>query len=202
MNESKTGSEQEDLIKTKKLARLIVKQKKMIFDQWECLVCGFCCTRFRFGMKGDDLERWDGLIVDSNIGRYPLRDFVNFDSHVYSKMGDLFFHPETKEWLFPCPFLGEQDGKHPCLIHDSRIKPNVCKDWHSTLIDLRCRATRQIVKRKFGLKFKDEDEEYQYFKQLNVHVQQFQHEQLFGLSLKILLDLCKNPEILQDKSSR
>lgn len=171
-------------------AQELLQRRNEIFRGWECLICGFCCERFKFGLKGDDWERWGGAVVDSNIGRYPLRNFVNQDSRKYSKDGDLFFHPETGEWLENCPFLGKQGENRPCLLHNTGYKPTTCSKWHQIFVDLRCTATRKIVKRFYGLKFENEEEEYVFFKELNLEFQKLQHEQLFLRSLKSVIDLC------------
>ncbi|MHA1758840.1 MAG: YkgJ family cysteine cluster protein, partial [Promethearchaeota archaeon] len=123
-----------------------------ILKKWSCLQCGFCCKNFKLGVSGDDWERWDGVIVDSKIGKYPLRDFCNLESKKYSKIGDLFFHPETKQKFEICPFLEERNEKFYCLIHDPKIKPTICKEWHTEYIDLRCVRTRQIINEMYELK--------------------------------------------------
>ena len=144
--------------------RELLKQAKTIRKLYKCTQCGYCCETFELGLKRDDWTRWKDVIVDSSIGKYPMRAFCNLDSKIYSKLGDLFFDPNTREQLDNCPFLSE---KNYCLIHDPKIKPNTCKDFNTTFIDLRCENVRKIYTNIFKLKFDSKEEELRYYMEID-----------------------------------
>ena len=162
-----------------------------ILKKWDCIQCGFCCNHFKLGVLGDDWERWEGITVNSNVGRYPLRDFCNQNSKKYSKIGDLFFHPETGERLDPCPFIEERNGKHFCKIHDSKIKPTICKEWHTKFIDLRCVRTRQIINEMYGLEFDTMMDEWIFYEGIIRDYIQIQQKKTTTFFFKTLLEVSK-----------
>ncbi|NHI92340.1 MAG: hypothetical protein EAX96_07535 [Candidatus Lokiarchaeota archaeon] len=178
-------------MKQKITACEIFKKSDEILKKWDCIQCGFCCNTFKLGVSGDDWERWEGKIVDSNIGSYPLRDFCNTSSKEYSKIGDLFFHPETGEKLDSCPFLEERNGKFFCQIHDPKLKPTICKEWHAKLIDIRCVRTRQIINEMYGLEFNTKMDEWIYFEGLLRDYIKIQEKKGKILFFRTLLELSK-----------
>ena len=148
----------------------VMKKLNEIMEEWECQLCGYCCLNLKIGLKNDDWERWEGIIVKSRIGKYPMRDFCNKKSKKYSKLGDLFFDPVTKTHLNKCPFLNEVKGKFYCLINDPKIKPNSCKAFNEAIVDMRCPHTRNLIQKAFNLTFKTPEEEEKFFKRLDKEI--------------------------------
>jgi len=148
-------------------AQDLLKNVKTIRKTWKCTQCGYCCESFEIGLKNDDWDRWKDVIVNSNLGKYPMRKFCNVKSKIYSKLGDLFFHPKTGEHLDNCPFLYKKNTKYYCLINDPEIKPNTCKDFNTNFIDLRCENVRKIYTNIFKLKFDSKEEELQYYMKID-----------------------------------
>ncbi len=147
--------------------RMLLKHVKFIRKNWKCIQCGSCC-KLKFGIKRDDWERWNNVFVKSNLEDvHPMRSFGNLNSKKYSKLGDLFFHPMTKEEFKECPFGYVENGKHFCHIHDPKIKPNNCKDFNGKIIDLRCRSLKNMIKSMFDLNFNNEEEEKLFFIRLD-----------------------------------
>ncbi|NHI93091.1 MAG: hypothetical protein EAX96_11360 [Candidatus Lokiarchaeota archaeon] len=151
----------------------LMKRLNEIKTKWKCTQCGYCCN-FKIGLKNDDWERWENVIVQSKIGTFAMRDFCDLESKNYSKLGDLFFHPITKDELKECPFRNEKNGKTFCLIHDPKIKPNACKAFNENFVDLRCINTREIIKKMFGLTFENYKDESNFFRELDRKLFKFQ----------------------------
>jgi len=160
-------------------AQEILKHAKMIRKKRKCTLCGSCCETYELGLKRDDWDRWENIVVDSQIGKYPMRKFCKLESRTYSKLGDLFFHPETREQLDNCPFLFEENTKYFCQIHDPKIKPNTCKDFNTKFIDLRCENVRKIVTNIFKLKFNSNEEELRYY--MKIDPEFYKLQQAFSL---------------------
>jgi len=172
-------------------AEELYQRSPEIMKKWECLQCGFCCKHFKLGVKKDDWERWDGIVVDSKIGKFPLREFCNLDKKEYSKKGDLFFHPESGEKFDECPFLEERSKKFYCMIHDPEIKPTICSEWHTKIIDLRCTNTRNIINKMYDLRFDTKMDEWIYYEGIireYIKIYQTKNTTFF---FKTLLDLIK-----------
>ena len=182
-------------MKPKVTANELYERYDDILKKWNCIQCGFCCNKFKLGVFGDDWERWDGIIVNSNVGRYPLRDFCNKNSNEYSEIGDLFFHPETGEKLEPCPFIKQIDGKSFCRIHDPKIKPTICKEWHTKIIDLRCVRTRKIINEMYGLNFDTKMDEWIFYEGLIRDYIKKEQKKKTKFFFKTLLEISKIGDI-------
>ena len=147
-------------------AEELYQRSPEILNKWECIKCGFCCKRFKLGVTNDDWERWEGIYVESKYGKFLLRKFCNLDTKENSNIGDLFFHPETREKFEECPFLEAKQGKFLCSIHDKKIKPSICEEWHTKIIDLRCVNTQKIINKMYDLKFDTAIDEWIYYEGL------------------------------------
>ena len=172
-------------------AKKLYERSSEIIKKWECLQCGFCCKHFKLGVKNDDWKRWEGIIVDSKVGKFPLRNFCNLNSNKYSKKGDLFFHPESGEKFDECPFLEEKNEKFYCMIHDPKIKPSTCKVWHTKFIDLRCTNTRKIINNMYNLRFDTEMDEWIYYEGIIRDYINIRQTQTTSFFFKTLLDIIK-----------
>ncbi len=89
-----------------------------------------------------DIDRWfDGegegsIVVRSNLGTYPIFDFIELKKEAESGgtwgnlWGDLWFHPETGKILAGrCPFLRKVRKKdmYRCIIYE--LRPEICRGY-------------------------------------------------------------------------
>jgi Fe-S-cluster containining protein len=136
---SKLKDKKEEL---KELINILKEYKKMkeenqlslkVFE-FKCQRCGNCCKNISetsFHLTPEEVEKWKNVIVKSNFGTRPAIDFVSVFSSGY---GDIFISPITRDELIRCPFLRKlpKQNKYKCLIYDSPIRPQVCKDFPFT----------------------------------------------------------------------
>ncbi|MHA1758490.1 MAG: hypothetical protein ACTSVV_17120 [Promethearchaeota archaeon] len=131
-----------------KIVNWIYEHKEEFLKEWHCIQCGGCCRTYAgtLSASDNDIEKWKGKKVLSNIGMHKMLDFVDFE------LGDLFFHPITKEELFNCPFLRKvrKKDKYTCLIND--FKPDECINYQNKEVRFDCRGTKRLIFRKFKLK--------------------------------------------------
>ena len=77
-----------------------------------------------------DLNVWlietPSVPVPSNLGTYPIFDFIAFVRQDLLR-GDLWFHPKTGEELDRCPFLRKvpKTEKYRCMIYE--LRPEICR---------------------------------------------------------------------------
>ncbi|MCJ2556289.1 MAG: YkgJ family cysteine cluster protein [Candidatus Thermoplasmatota archaeon] len=111
----------------------------------ECKRCGWCCMVYELGYEQADIDRWfdeedpigeDSIVVRSNLGTYPVFDFVEFEDEgdlggTWGDLcGDLWFHPETGEIIEGrCPFLRKvpRMKMYRCMVYE--IRPEICRQY-------------------------------------------------------------------------
>ena len=99
--------------------------------QFTCRQCGKCCEELgnELTLSCGEVRKWEAYeeLVRSSFGYYYPSDFM----YVFEGIGcaDLWFHPVTGEELFRCPFLRRKGTKYECLIHDTGLKPDICKEF-------------------------------------------------------------------------
>lgn len=166
----------------------IFLNEEILHENFYCIRCGKCCLIYAHKVNNlmadrDDLERWAEVLVEWRGKVYPMTRFVDYlfdflEGDDKLRAGDLWFHPETHDELFRCPFLRKQRSKrlYTCLIHNitdldgNGIKPNMCKgyptDWH--LIE--CKGMRQLIKEELNLKFHSVKEEMKFWTKLEFYL--------------------------------
>lgn len=144
-----------------KCAIWVEEHESDILKEWKCVRCGSCCLRAGGGLsvEHEDTERWEGLIVESNIGTYFMLDLVDLDS---------FIHPKTNDYFYRCPFLRKVRTKniYKCLINAPEIKPVICKDYPGGA-NTECTGIQRIIKQKLRLRFKSKEAEKTFFDKLD-----------------------------------
>ena len=99
--------------------------------QFTCQQCGKCCEELghTLTLSSGEVRKWEAYenLVPSNFGYYYPSDFI----YVFEGIGfaDLWFHPVTGDELSRCPFLRRKGIKYECLIHDTGLKPDICKEF-------------------------------------------------------------------------
>ncbi|MHA1786194.1 MAG: hypothetical protein ACTSVY_03700, partial [Candidatus Helarchaeota archaeon] len=76
-------------------------------------------------------------------------------------------------------------------IHDPKIKPTICKEWHTEYIDLRCVRTRQIINEMYELKFDTILEEWIYYEGLIRDYIRLRQKDATKLFFKTLLEITR-----------
>ncbi|NHI93677.1 MAG: hypothetical protein EAX96_14420 [Candidatus Lokiarchaeota archaeon] len=112
--------------------------------EWSCIQCGDCCKIWGgyIRVMGDDNNRWENIIVKSNLGTFPMFDFIEGEHIV--------INPRNGEDLRNCPFLRKmrEEDKYICMINDPKIKPNTCRLFQKDQVRIECRNMRALIKKK------------------------------------------------------
>ena len=102
--------------------------KKLRDVGFNCQQCGNCCLQLghtNLELSKDETERWreSQKLVPSNFGYLELEDFIYYIQE--TGLADLWFHPDTGDELFRCPFLRKKKSQYKCLIY--KLRPDACK---------------------------------------------------------------------------
>ena len=101
--------------------------KKLKKTEFKCEQCGGCCLAcgYTLDLNPEETKKWKRSkeLVFSNFGYYHLADFMDI---LPNKSADIWFHPQTGEELFRCPFLRKKGPTYRCLIYNN-FRPHACR---------------------------------------------------------------------------